>query len=648
MRKKTFAAAAPARRRLPDPDRLRRGADSDAPVTVVSEDTGQQAATVLDKPFEKPDLVLTDTQGKEYDLRERTAGKPTLIYFGYTHCPDVCPLTMNNVAVAKKQLSQAERDKLQIVFVTTDPERDTPAALGKWLKGIDPQIVGLTGEFDTIQAGARTLGISIDPPTKDKDGKVVSTHGTQVVAFSPEIRRRLRPLRRGRHRRGLHQGPPQARQGGEPVTGRPTLAAVTMIGALVLAGCGDSGSGSDSSAAGAELSVGAATIPQPVSDSMAAGFLTITNKGDAEDELTSVTSEAGDVTVHETVDGTMKEVDRLPIPAHGRLVFKSGGNHLMFEKLKQQLKQGQTVSVELHFAHSGPVTVKLPVKAATYQPTTGPPDTEGGTTLTQTIAPRVRTLVLLLLAAACALLAGAGPASAHAALTGSDPGQGTVVDKAPAQVSLTFSESVSMDDDSLRVLDPKGERVDDGRPSGTGGTKYTVKLHAGLPGRHVHGDLPGRLRRQPSRRRRLHLLHRRPVRDLRLRLRPGGGRRGRRLAVRPRTVRVVRRVHRAGGRRRLRPRLLAARLRRPGRAAARGLRMARADLRHPRTAPAARLLHRFREARRRLRPEPARRGAADQDRRRAGLPAAAPRRPRCSSPYSSAPTTSGRTRRNGT
>jgi copper transport protein len=101
--------------------------------------------------------------------------------------------------------------------------------------------------------------------------------------------------------------------------------------------------------------------------------------------------------------------------------------------------------------------------------------------LSQTIAPRLRTLVLLFLAAACALLAGAGPASAHAALTGSDPRQGAVVDKAPAQVSLTFSESVSMDDDSLRVLDPKGKRVDDGRPAGTGGTTYTVKLHAGLP-----------------------------------------------------------------------------------------------------------------------------------------------------------------------
>lgn len=154
---------------------------------------------------------------------------------------------------------------------------------------------------------------------------------------------------------------------------RPAFAAVAVIGALALAGCGGSGSDSesDSAGSGAELSVDAAYIPQPVSDSMAAGFLTITNEGGAADELTSVTSEAGEVTVHETVDGTMKEVDRLEVPAHGQLVFKSGGNHLMFEKLKQQPKQGQSVTVELHFAHSGPVTVTLPVKAATYQPTAG-------------------------------------------------------------------------------------------------------------------------------------------------------------------------------------------------------------------------------------------------------------------------------------
>ncbi|WP_369247723.1 copper resistance CopC/CopD family protein [Streptomyces sp. R41] len=110
--------------------------------------------------------------------------------------------------------------------------------------------------------------------------------------------------------------------------------------------------------------------------------------------------------------------------------------------------------------------------------------------MTQTTASRIRnfqsfrnlrTLLLLFLAVSGALLAGAAPASAHAALTGSDPKQGSVVDKAPTQVSLTFSEKVAMNDGSLRVLDPKGKRVDTGRATNLSGTTYGVKLHSGLP-----------------------------------------------------------------------------------------------------------------------------------------------------------------------
>ncbi|MFF4399914.1 copper resistance CopC/CopD family protein [Streptomyces sp. NPDC001480] len=100
--------------------------------------------------------------------------------------------------------------------------------------------------------------------------------------------------------------------------------------------------------------------------------------------------------------------------------------------------------------------------------------------MTRTITPRLRTLVLLFLAVTGALLAGAGPASAHAALTGSDPAQGVVVKKAPTQVSLTFSEQVSMNDDSLHVLDPKGKNVDVGKPSNISGTTYAVQLKSGL------------------------------------------------------------------------------------------------------------------------------------------------------------------------
>ncbi|MFC9130594.1 SCO family protein [Streptomyces sp. NPDC057099] len=187
MRTKTFAAAALLAAASLTLTACGSGGDSDQPVAVVSEEAGtEKAATVLDKPFEKPDLVLTDTQGKKYDLRKETEGKPTLIYFGYTHCPDVCPSTMSNIAVAKKQLPKSEQDDLRVVFVTTDPDRDNPAELGKWLKGIDPQFIGLTGDFATIQAGARTLGISLDAPRKDKNGKIISEHGTQVIAFSPK------------------------------------------------------------------------------------------------------------------------------------------------------------------------------------------------------------------------------------------------------------------------------------------------------------------------------------------------------------------------------------------------------------------------------------------------------------------------------
>ncbi|MEV8419923.1 SCO family protein [Streptomyces niveus] len=161
--------------------------DSSKPVADVSTQPKTQAATVLDKPFEKPNLVLKDTKGKTYDFREETRGKPTLIYFGYTHCPDVCPLTMSNIAIARKALPKADQDKLQVVFVTTDPERDTSAELAKWLPSAgDPSFVGLTGDFATIQAGARQVGIGIEPATKEKDGTVVSMHGAQVIAFSPK------------------------------------------------------------------------------------------------------------------------------------------------------------------------------------------------------------------------------------------------------------------------------------------------------------------------------------------------------------------------------------------------------------------------------------------------------------------------------
>ncbi|WP_406488352.1 copper chaperone PCu(A)C [Streptomyces phaeochromogenes] len=145
-----------------------------------------------------------------------------------------------------------------------------------------------------------------------------------------------------------------------------SAAALVVAASLALAGCGDSDSGSSEP----ELSVGSVYMPQPVSDSMAAGFLVVANAGGADDRLSSVTSDvAGEVTLHTTSGQSMTEVKNLDVPGHGKLVLESGGNHLMFEKLKRKPKEGDKVSLELHFTKSGPMKVEMPVKSPTYRPT---------------------------------------------------------------------------------------------------------------------------------------------------------------------------------------------------------------------------------------------------------------------------------------
>ncbi|MCX5411341.1 copper chaperone PCu(A)C [Streptomyces sp. NBC_00059] len=116
------------------------------------------------------------------------------------------------------------------------------------------------------------------------------------------------------------------------------------------------------------LEVTGAFMPQPVSD-MAAGFLLVKNSGGATDRLTSVTSALSDhVSIHETRNQTMRMVSSFEVPAGGELDLERGGSHIMFSDLKKQPKQGETVSVELHFEKAEPITVDIPVKETTYNP----------------------------------------------------------------------------------------------------------------------------------------------------------------------------------------------------------------------------------------------------------------------------------------
>jgi protein SCO1/2 len=143
----------------------------------------------LPGPLEKPDLILTDTRGQPFDLRAETDGFLTLLFFGYTYCPDVCPIHMANLGAVMRELRPGVAQRVKVVFVTTDPDRDTPERLGRWLANFDPTFVGLTGDTTTVNAALRALYLPPSQPgPADSAGGYLVGHAAAVIAFSPDNR----------------------------------------------------------------------------------------------------------------------------------------------------------------------------------------------------------------------------------------------------------------------------------------------------------------------------------------------------------------------------------------------------------------------------------------------------------------------------
>jgi protein SCO1/2 len=109
-------------------------------------------------------------------------GRIVMLYFGYTFCPDICPTTLSNIAGAIGRLGPAARD-VRVLFVTVDPDRDTPSVLADYVGNFGPQFVGLRGTDDQLAALARRyhLGYSVTPKTADHPYEV--THSSAVYVF---------------------------------------------------------------------------------------------------------------------------------------------------------------------------------------------------------------------------------------------------------------------------------------------------------------------------------------------------------------------------------------------------------------------------------------------------------------------------------
>jgi protein SCO1 len=141
----------------------------------------------LPKPIPRPSFVLEDTEGKPFDFRARTGGKLTFLMFGYTNCPDVCPVHMSGLAAALKKLSYDDRQKIDVVFITTDPVRDSQEKLREWLNEADHSFIGLRGPDSIVADAQKQIGVvpafASEP---DSQGKYDVGHASSIYVFTPD------------------------------------------------------------------------------------------------------------------------------------------------------------------------------------------------------------------------------------------------------------------------------------------------------------------------------------------------------------------------------------------------------------------------------------------------------------------------------
>jgi protein SCO1 len=126
-----------------------------------------------------------DTEGEPYSLTADTEKPLTLVFFGYTHCPDICHVVMANLAAALTRLDETEREQVEVVFVTTDPERDTGPVLRDYLDRFNPSFVGVTGDLEDIAEVGKSMAVGMGEKLPS-GGYEVDAHSTHVTAVDAD------------------------------------------------------------------------------------------------------------------------------------------------------------------------------------------------------------------------------------------------------------------------------------------------------------------------------------------------------------------------------------------------------------------------------------------------------------------------------
>lgn len=145
-----------------------------------------ERATLFSAPRAVPDLVLVDQDGAPFGTAA-LAGRWNLLFFGFTHCPDVCPATLATLAAARRELADLPEDRQpRIIMITVDPERDTADKLKQYVGFFDPSLRGLTGDPDTIATLTSALGVAVRRGPADEHGYYTVDHTAALFLVDPQ------------------------------------------------------------------------------------------------------------------------------------------------------------------------------------------------------------------------------------------------------------------------------------------------------------------------------------------------------------------------------------------------------------------------------------------------------------------------------
>lgn len=308
--------------------------------------TGLRGSALPD-PLPKPDVTLTDTNGKPFVFREATRDKLTLLFFGYTSCPDVCPMHMANIAAVLRDAPFEWQNRVRVVFVSVDPQRDTPARIKEWLANFNPGFIGVTGATATVDKFERALYLpeAVTIPA-EKPGDYTVGHAAQVIAFTEDgLARYVYPFGT-RQEDWAHDLPlllgEAPRAVAAPLAAAGPAAATTAPRLLT------------------------ALVPLPPGKGPGAVYAVFA-PATAPDRLTGVSSPAAArMDLHQQTAGAdgrmaMGAVTGIAVAPGKALRLVPGGYHAMFYDLAKPLTAGETVPVTFRFESAGAVTAAAKV-----------------------------------------------------------------------------------------------------------------------------------------------------------------------------------------------------------------------------------------------------------------------------------------------